>query len=124
MIGGYQAVGIKGAKGVKLFFSDEKNFVLLQFEIFIKHMIIKLYNGNPNVREVRRIADTLRDGGVVILPKSTKPERMAQNKDLFDFTLTDEEMEQITAKSLDHSEIINHFDPKLVQFLNRRNIHD
>ena len=62
--------------------------------------------------------------GVVILPKSTKPERMAQNKDLFDFTLTDEEMEQITAKSLDHSEIINHFDPKLVQFLNRRNIHD
>ncbi|MCR4949888.1 MAG: aldo/keto reductase, partial [Solobacterium sp.] len=62
--------------------------------------------------------------GVVILPKSTKPERMAQNKDLFDFTLTDEEMEQITSKSLDHSEIINHFDPKLVQFLNRRNIHD
>ena len=62
--------------------------------------------------------------GVVILPKSTKPERMAQNKDLFDFTLTDEEMEQITAKSLDHSEIINHFDPKLVQFMNRRNIHD
>lgn len=71
MIGGYQAVGIKGAKGVKLFFSDEKNFVFLQFEIFIKHMIIKLYNGNPNVREVRRIADTLRDGGVVILPTDT-----------------------------------------------------
>ena len=38
--------------------------------------------------------------------------------------VSDEEMEQITAKSLDHSEIINHFDPKLVQFLNRRNIHD
>ena len=68
--------------------------------------------------------NTILQRGVVILPKSTKPERMAQNKDLFDFTLTDEEMEQITAKSLDHSEIINHFDPKLVQFLNRRNIHD
>jgi hypothetical protein len=49
---------------------------------------------------------------------------MLQNKDILDFTLTDEEMAAITAKSLDHSEIINHFDPKLVQFLNRRNIHD
>ncbi len=62
--------------------------------------------------------------GVVILPKSTKPERMAENKDLFDFALTKEEMDRITALTLDHSEIINHFDPKLVQFLNRRNIHD
>ncbi len=62
--------------------------------------------------------------GVVILPKSTKPERMAQNMDILDFTMTDEEMEQISALSLDHSEIINHFDPKLVQFLNRRKIHD
>lgn len=34
-------------------------------------MIIKLYNGNPNVREVRRIADILRDGGIVILPTDT-----------------------------------------------------
>ncbi len=62
--------------------------------------------------------------GVVILPKSTKPERMAQNMDILDFTMTDEEMELISALSLDHSEIINHFDPKLVQFLNRRKIHD
>ena len=62
--------------------------------------------------------------GVVILPKSTKYERMLQNKDILDFELTNEEMEKITALSLDHSEIINHFDPKLVQFLNRRNIHD
>ncbi len=34
-------------------------------------MIIKLYNGNPNVREVRKIADTLRDGGIAILPTDT-----------------------------------------------------
>ena len=34
-------------------------------------MIIKLYNGNPNVRDVRRIADILRDGGIVILPTDT-----------------------------------------------------
>lgn len=34
-------------------------------------MIIKLYNGNPNVRDVRRIADTLRSGGIAILPTDT-----------------------------------------------------
>ncbi|MBR3783939.1 MAG: threonylcarbamoyl-AMP synthase [Bacteroidales bacterium] len=34
-------------------------------------MITKLYNDNPNVREVRRIADMLRDGGVAILPTDT-----------------------------------------------------
>lgn len=34
-------------------------------------MILKLYNGNPNVREVRRIADILREGGVAILPTDT-----------------------------------------------------
>lgn len=34
-------------------------------------MIIKLYNGNPNVREVRRIADILTAGGTAILPTDT-----------------------------------------------------
>jgi tRNA threonylcarbamoyl adenosine modification protein (Sua5/YciO/YrdC/YwlC family) len=34
-------------------------------------MILKLYNGNPNVRDVRRVADTLRGGGIVILPTDT-----------------------------------------------------
>ena len=34
-------------------------------------MLIKLYNDNPNVREVRRVADALRDGEVAILPTDT-----------------------------------------------------
>ncbi len=34
-------------------------------------MLIKLYNDNPNVREVRRVADALRDGEVLILPTDT-----------------------------------------------------
>lgn len=34
-------------------------------------MIAKLYNDNPNPRDVRRIADALRDGEVVILPTDT-----------------------------------------------------
>ena len=34
-------------------------------------MLTKLYNGNPNTREVRRVADLLRAGGVAILPTDT-----------------------------------------------------
>ena len=62
--------------------------------------------------------------GVAILPKSTKPSRMAENIQAGEIHLSDEEMEAINALTLDHSEIINHFDPKLVQMLNRRKIHD
>lgn len=56
--------------------------------------------------------------GVSILPKSVHVERMAQNLDIWDFTLTDDEMEQIKEKDLGHSEIINHFDPQIVKWLN------
>ena len=62
--------------------------------------------------------------GVVIIPKSTHVERMQQNIDTLDFTLTDAEMDVISSMTLDHSEIINHFDPKLVKMLNHHNIHD
>lgn len=56
--------------------------------------------------------------GVSVLPKSVHVERMEQNIDIWDFTLTDDEMERIKEKDLGHSEIIDHFDPKIVQWLN------
>lgn len=62
--------------------------------------------------------------GVCVTVKSTKKERMVENLNVYDFQLTDEEMQCITQKSLDHSEIINHFDPELVVFLNNRKIHE
>lgn len=31
-------------------------------------MLIKIYEENPNVREVRRVADCLREGGIAVLP--------------------------------------------------------
>jgi tRNA threonylcarbamoyl adenosine modification protein (Sua5/YciO/YrdC/YwlC family) len=34
-------------------------------------MIIKLYNDKPNTRDVRRIAETLQSGGIVVLPTDT-----------------------------------------------------
>ena len=62
--------------------------------------------------------------GVSIIPKSVHVERMEQNIDIWDFQLTDEEMEKITSKDLDHSEIVNHDDPGFVKALCGMNIHE
>ena len=40
---------------------------------------------------------------IVIIPKSTHIERMKENRDIFDFALTDDEMEQIADLDLDRS---------------------
>lgn len=60
--------------------------------------------------------------GVVVIPKSTHRERMEQNIDVFDFSLTDEEMREIAALDIGRSEIIDHTDPKLVQALHGRKL--
>ena len=62
--------------------------------------------------------------GVSIIPKSVHVERMEQNFDIWDFSLTDEEMAKISAKDLGHSEIVNHDDPKFIKMLLGWKIHD
>lgn len=61
--------------------------------------------------------------GVSVIPKSVHVERMEQNIDIWDFTLTDEEMEKTAAKDLGHSEIVNHDDPAFVKMLCGMKIH-
>lgn len=61
--------------------------------------------------------------GVSIIPKSVHVERMEQNIDIWDFTLTDDEMARIATKDLGHSEIVNHDDPAFVKMLCGMSIH-
>ncbi len=61
--------------------------------------------------------------GVSIIPKSVHVERMVQNIDIWDFSLTDEEMAAVAAKDLGHSEIVDHDSPEFVKMLNGMNIH-
>ena len=56
--------------------------------------------------------------GVSILPKSVHVERMEQNFDIWDFTLSDEDMHKIAALDLGHSEIVDHSDPAFVKMIN------
>ncbi|MBR1383871.1 MAG: aldo/keto reductase [Ruminococcus sp.] len=56
--------------------------------------------------------------GVSILPKSVHVERMEQNIDIWNFTLSEEDMQKIAELDLGHSEIVNHSDPGFVKALN------
>ena len=62
--------------------------------------------------------------GVAVIPKSVHRNRMEQNFNIWNFQLTEEEMASITALDLGHSEIVDHFDPRFVQALHRRKIHE
>ena len=62
--------------------------------------------------------------GVVIIPKSTHIERMAENLDIWDFTLTDDEMAKINALDIGRSEIVDHFSAQTAKWLNGWKIHD
>lgn len=62
--------------------------------------------------------------GVVIIPKSTHRERMEENLNIWDFTLSDEDMKAIAGLDLGHSEIIDHSAASTAKFLNGWKIHD
>lgn len=54
--------------------------------------------------------------GVVVIPKSTHAQRMAENFDVFDFQLTDADMERIAALDKKESAFFSHYDPAMVEW--------
>ena len=55
--------------------------------------------------------------GIVAIPKSSHKERMEQNFDIFDFSLTSNEMQQIATLNQEDAGFINFQDPQFVKYL-------
>ena len=55
--------------------------------------------------------------GIVAIPKSSHKERMAQNLNIFDFHLTDEDMVQIATMNQHDTGTVNFNDPQFVKYL-------
>ena len=59
---------------------------------------------------------------VVVIPKSVRADRMAENLDVFNFELSDGEMKLIAALDTETSLFFDHRDPKMVSFLGQRRV--
>ncbi len=55
--------------------------------------------------------------GVIVIPKSTHKERMKENFEIFNFTLTEGDMQKIAALDESKSAFFSHYDPATVEFI-------
>lgn len=86
-----------------------------KFEIFSNPILnqIAQKHGKSVAQVVLR---WLNQRGVAIIPKSVKVERMLENREIFDFTLDEQDLAQVA--TLNRDEIIfNHRDPNMVKWL-------
>jgi 2,5-diketo-D-gluconate reductase A len=60
----------------------------------------------------------------VAIPKSFRPNRMAQNLDVFNLALTDEQMDRIATLDTGKSLSFDHRDPAMFSRLSNVRIHD
>lgn len=55
--------------------------------------------------------------GIVAIPKTVRPERLAQNIDVFNFRLSEEEMVRVAGLETGESQFFDHRDPQMVRRL-------
>ena len=53
---------------------------------------------------------------IVVIPKSVHKDRMTQNLDIFDFSLSDSEMKELEGLDEKESLFFSHYDPKMVEW--------
>lgn len=96
-------------------FAEGKNGI---FQNEILSEIAKKYN--KSIAQI--ILRWLVEQGIVVLAKTTNPERMAENMDVFDFSLTDEDKAAIATLNIGESQFFSHADPNMIKWLAERKL--
>ncbi|MGN1115978.1 MAG: aldo/keto reductase [Candidatus Ornithomonoglobus sp.] len=79
--------------------------------------VVKEIGGKHGKSAAQVILRFLIQSGVIVIPKSVHKERMAENLNVFDFTLDSDDMRKIAALDEAESAFFSHYDPDTVEFL-------
>ncbi|WP_338752845.1 aldo/keto reductase [Leuconostoc mesenteroides] len=96
-------------------FAEGKNGLFL-------NEILKEIGDKYNKSIAQVVLRCLTQRNIVVVAKSVKPERMAQNLNVFDFKLTDKEMEKIASLDTNISQFFDHADPEMIKWMANREI--
>ena len=78
--------------------------------------ILKTIGGHYGKTAAQTALRFLVQSGVAVIPKSVKKERMKENFNVFDFSLSEDEMHQIEALDTAQSLFFSHYDPRTVEW--------
>ena len=96
-------------------FAEGKN------DMFTNELLISLSKKyNKSVAQI--ILRWLTQRGVVVIPKSIRKERMAENLNIFDFNLSAEDMEQIKTLDTKQSLFFDHRNPEIITWMGSRKL--
>lgn len=86
-----------GSPGAKAHFQSKYNYSPEKFPDLLGHPVVQKIAASHNKTTAQVLLRQLVQEGVIVIPKSSSPERIKCNMDLFDFTLTDEEIATLDA---------------------------
>ena len=86
--------------------------------------VLKAIAGKHGRTVAQVVLRWLNQRGVVVIPKTVRRERMAENLDIFGFTLTDKEMQAIAGLDTGRSPIYDDTDLATTKYIGTHRIHD
>ncbi|WP_088809224.1 MULTISPECIES: aldo/keto reductase [Listeria] len=96
-------------------FAEGKN------DIF-NHPVLTKIGGKYGKSTAQIIVRWLVEQDIIVLAKSVKLERMMENIDVFDFSLTEEDKEAIATMNIGESQFFSHADPSMIKWMATREI--